>query len=108
MSTLNGLLAELGLSTPEMHPEREAPHETEWIVDQPFVPEPGQCYEIAYGKVSFQGRDIHVRKRIRADGSTPSQWFDLDAGQPLDPELQTHPVRAFRPLATGSVPPASH
>jgi hypothetical protein len=108
MSTLNGLLAELGLSNPEMHPEREAPHESEWIVDQPFSPGEGLCYEIAYGKVNLHGRDMPVRVRIRADGSAPSQWFDLDEGRPLDPELQAYPVRAFRPLAVCSDPPASH
>lgn len=108
MSTLNGLLAELGLSNPEMHPEREAPHEAEWIVDQPFSPEEGLCYEIAYGKVNLRGRDMPVRARIRADGSAPSQWFDLDEGQPLDPELQSYPVRAFRPLPVCSAPSDSH
>ena len=108
MSTLNGLLAELGLSNPEMHPEREAPHEAEWVVDQPFSPEAGQCYELAYGKVSLHGHDAHVRVRIRADGSAPSQWLDLDEGKPLAPELQAYPVRAYRPIADCSPPSASH
>lgn len=96
MSSLSGLLAELGLADPEMHPERASGPKESWIVDLPFTPEPGQCYEVAFGKVILQGREVYGRVRIRADGPEPSQWFDLDAGRALDPELQSRPVRAFR------------
>ena len=99
MSTLNGLLAELGLASPEMHPEREAPHESDWIADQSFIPEPGQCYEVAFGKVLLQGQEVYGRARIRIDGHAPSQWFDIDTGKTLAAELQAYPVRAFRPIS---------
>ena len=98
MSTLNGLLAELGLANPEMHPERDVSHEADWIVDQPFVPVVGQCYEVAYGKVVQLGRERYARARIRIDGTDPSQWLDLDEGQMLDADLQQRPVRAYRPI----------
>lgn len=104
MANLHGLLAELGLTTPEMHPERDVSHDSEWVVDQPFMPESGKCYELAYGKVMLHGREISVRARIRADGGAPSQWVDLDEGRTLDPSLQALPVRAYRPI---SEPPAS-
>lgn len=103
MTNLHGLLAELGLANPEMHPEREASPDSDWIVDQSFMPEPGQCYEVAYGKLALAGGD-YVRARIRADGSSPSQWFDLDQGRMIDPALQLQPVRAYRPIS----PPSSH
>lgn len=108
MTNLHGLLAELGLATPEMHPERDVSHDAEWVVDQPFSPQPGQCYELAYGKVMLHGRDIHVRARIRADGTRPTQWFDLDEGQILDPTLQALPVRAYRPISESSPSSSSH
>lgn len=108
MANLHGLLAELGLADPEMHPERATGPRESWIVDLPFTPEPGQCYEVAFGKVSVQGREVYGRVRIRADGHDPSQWFDIDAGRMLDPELQACPVRAFRHIPSPSSSSASH
>lgn len=103
MANLHGLLVELGLADPEMHPEREVPHD-DWVVDRPFVPDAGQCYELAYGKVILQGHETPARVRIRADGDSPSQWIDLENGQVIDPALQTLPVRAYRPISNSSAP----
>ena len=108
MSILNGLLAELGLADPEMHPEREAAHDTDWIIDRPFNPEPGQCYEVAFGKVVLQGREVYSRARIRIEGQMPSQWYDLDHDNWLAPELQSYPVRAFRPISPAAGSSSSH
>ena len=108
MSILNGLLAELGLADPEMHSEREVAHDTGWIVDRPFNPELGQCYEVAFGKVLLQGREVAGRARIRIDGYTPSQWYDLDHDNTLAPELQSYPVRAFRPIDPAAGASSSH
>lgn len=110
MANLHGILAELGLANPEMHPERDATHvnENDWVVDLPFTPEPGSCYELAYGLVPLHGRDVHARVRIRADGSSSAEWFDLDEGRPLAPELQARTVRAYRRLPDSSVTPSSH
>lgn len=110
MANLHGLLAELGLANPDMHPERDAAnaHESEWIADQAFVPEVGACYELAYGLISLHGREAYARVRIRADGAAPAQWFDLDENRLLDPELQGRAVRAYRPIAQSSPASPSH
>lgn len=118
MATLHGVLAELGIEAPFMHPEREF-HEgkaqrgaqgegadtqeihSQWVVDQMFLPVEGRSYEIAYGAIPYgaeSGKTRHVIKRIRIDGPTADHWHDLDSGRPLDPELHEYAVRAYRPL----------
>jgi hypothetical protein len=99
MSTLHGLLAELGIEDPAMHPEREAPHQHKWIVHEKFLPVEGKSYELAFGKILFAGELKHVVKRIRIAGPTPDGWIDLDAAKPLDKALQACEVKAFRPIA---------
>lgn len=96
MGTLHGILAELGIEPPLMHPEREAWAKPEWIVDRPFVPVQGESYELAYGNIPAGAGQRPVIKRIRADGPAPANWFDLDEGMPLDPGLHAYPVRGFR------------
>jgi hypothetical protein len=98
MGTLHGILAELGIEQPAMHPEREVPHQPQWVVDEAFVPEVGKSYEVTFGKVTFNGELAPVLRRIRIDGAASDQWFDLDAGTPLDSQLRQLPVRGFRPI----------
>jgi len=103
MATLHGVLAELGIEAPFMHPEREAHGAQEhgrsqWVVDQAFTPAAGRSYEIAYGAIPYGGENRPVVKRVRIDGQSPDSWFDLDAGKPLDSELQHYAVRGYRPL----------
>lgn len=99
MATLHGILAELGIEKPAMHPEREIPGASRWILDQLFIPIQGKSYEITYGKVAIDdGAPRHVIKKIRIDGPTASDWFDLGENKPLDKRLQALTVRGFRPI----------
>jgi hypothetical protein len=96
MSTLHGILTELGIESPRQHAQDETFAPQAWIVDEVFIPDPGHCYELAFGKLFFDGQHRHVIKRVRVDGEQPSQWQDLDEERPLDPELRSCPVKAFR------------
>ncbi len=93
MATLHGILAELGLENPIMHPEREPGHISDWIVDQEFVPLVGNTYELVFGS-----GDKGILKNIRIDGTTPDQWIDLGEGKPLDPALHAFDVKAYRQI----------
>lgn len=103
MATLHGILAELGIENPFMHPEREIPHEADWTTGANFSPEEGKSYEVVLAQAQPGEQYKHVLKRIRADGPTPGDWFDLDDQEMLDRELQASTVNAFRPLT--SAPP---
>ncbi len=98
MATLHGILAELGIADPDMHPEREAQGMARWSVGEDFRPEQGGSYEVAYGRIPFRGEERQVIKRIRIDGPTADSWFDLEENHPLDRALHSAPVKAFRPL----------
>ena len=98
MATLHGILAELGIEPPAMHPERDASHHTDWITDEEFAPIEGKAYELAFGKILHAGEERPLIKRVRIDGPTRDNWFDLDAGRPLDSDLHAFNVRAFRKL----------
>lgn len=99
MATLHGILAELGIENPVMHPEREIHHASQWVVDEDFIPVIGKSYELAFGRIPFGGDDKHVIRRVRIDGMDAHDWFDLDRQQPMDDALRAYPVRAFRLLA---------
>jgi len=98
MGTLHGILAELGIETPDMHPEREAATTSQWVVDEDFIPQAGKHYEIAFGRVPFGGQERHVIRRVYIDQLAPSGWIDQETGNPLDPQLATLPIKAFRVL----------
>ena len=96
MANLHGILAELGLESPATHPEREVRYKSDWIVDEPFVPELGHSYEISYGKLADGGQEKHVIKQVRIDGTAPSRWIDLADDKPLAERWQMLPVQAYR------------
>lgn len=98
MATLHGILSELGLENPAMHPEREVGHKPQWVLDETFIPIIGKSYDITYGKIVFRGEHKHVIKRIRVDGPTPESWVDLGTGKPLDAELHGYAVKGFRAI----------
>jgi len=98
MATLHGILAELGIESPAMHPERTATGPSGWIIDEEFVPLEGKSYELAFGKIRYAGEDKHVIKRVRIDGPTRAQWIDLDEGRVLDSDLHSFNIKAFRQL----------
>ncbi len=93
MATLHGILAELGIEMPALHPEREITSGPQWMIDQPFRPELDASYEIVLGD-----EQRHARKTVRIDGPQPGDWYDLDDERLLAPELAALPVRAFRRL----------
>lgn len=97
MATLHGILAELGIEPPILHPEREVRY-AQWITNEKFIPVEGRSYELAFGKIRYAGEERHVIKRVRIDGPAPGNWFDLDEGRPLDSDLHAFMVKAFRPL----------
>ncbi len=99
MVSLHGILAELGIENPAMHPEREPHHASQWVVDENFTPIEGRSYELAFGRIPFGGEHQHVIRRVRIDGPTPDHWFDLDVDKPLDRSLRVYPVKAFRLIA---------
>jgi hypothetical protein len=96
MASLHGILAELGIENPLMHPEREPAHAHAWVVDEEFIPLIGNSYELAFGRIAFGGEDKPLIKRVRIDG--PGEWFDLDTQAPVDRVLLAQPVKAFRLL----------
>lgn len=96
MGTLRGILAELGIAIPSMHPEPEIPHATGWVLNEPFAPVIGQTYDLTFGKILFDGEDKHVVKRVRIKGRAPSDWIDVGEGRPLHSDLHNCPVRGFR------------
>jgi hypothetical protein len=98
MATLHGILAELGIESPTMHPEREVEHDTDWTANEDFVPVEGKSYQVVFAKLNFDGQHRHALKNVRIDGPEPSDWFDLDEGKPLDTDLQSCVVQAFRPI----------
>jgi hypothetical protein len=98
MATLHGILAELGIEPPVMHPERATAHQTGWIIDEEFAPVEGKTYEIAFGKIRHAGEERHMIKRVRIDGPVRAQWFDIDEGRALDSDLHAFNIKAFRQL----------
>ena len=94
MTNLHGFFAELGIEAPRLHPERE--HADEWSDETPFVPQRGETYDIAYGRLTLDGKMEPVVRRVRIDGKSPNQWYDLDGEHVLDPALQALPVQAYR------------
>lgn len=96
MTTLQGIPAERGSEPPALHPERTISDDMNWTAGQPFIPETGKSYELAYGKILYDNEERAVTKRVRADGPTPYDWFDLDESMPLDPALHPFEIKGFR------------
>ena len=69
-----------------------------WITGRAFIPTVGKHYEVAFGKVTYQSQTGVWTAKIRADGTLPSQWIDLDTGNQLDPALAIYVVQAYREL----------
>lgn len=99
MATLHGILTELGIENPVIHPDHEEGHQTGWIVDQTFEPVIGKTYQLAFGRVPF-GREMrNVIRTVRIDGPEPEQWFDVDEGKRLEAGLNLLSIKAFRQIA---------
>jgi|GEM_PF-1850163 len=100
MMSLNGILAELGLARPLPRQGDDAPA-GDWITEQRFVPEDGACYELLFSRIPPRAGEPPVTKRVRADGPSAADWFDLEAQQPLDRKLYAYAVKAYRRLDGG-------
>lgn len=98
MTTLHSILAELGIENPVMHSEHDTgtPHVNQWVVGEKFSPETGKSYEIAFGRVPFNGQETQVVRRIRADSPSPQDWIDLETHRPMDRGLYAYTVKAYR------------
>lgn len=96
MMSLNGILAELGLAHPTGQPDPTM--DREWTTEPRFHPEEGQCYELAFARIPQREGEPLVVKKVRADGPSAADWFDLDAQGPLDRRLYAYTVKAWRPL----------
>jgi hypothetical protein len=68
------------------------------ITGSPFIPIVGQTFEVAFGKITYQGKTDFWGARIRIDGLQPKDWYDIDAGGPLDPKLAAFVVQAYRQI----------
>src|SRR3569623_805907 len=101
MATLHGILAELGIEAPHMHAGDEQEEAGQWVIDRPFAPVEGRSYELAYGAVPYGDTDGDPRPlltRVRIAGPHIDDWYDLEAGALLAPELRDYAVRGFREL----------
>lgn len=98
MMSLQGILNELGLGrAPEQRQGAHAPH-PQWMSGGRFEPEEGACYELAFSRIPPREGEGLVVKRVRADGPSAADWFDLDTRQPLERELYAYAVKAWRRL----------
>ncbi|MBI1891927.1 MAG: hypothetical protein HYS18_14870 [Burkholderiales bacterium] len=98
MSTLHGILTELGIERPALHADPEFMGHTDWISDLSFHPLPGHIYEVAFGQSPITDRDDLVIKRVRTDAASPGQWVDADTAALLPSSLREMPIVAFRAL----------
>ncbi len=69
-----------------------------WTTGQAFSPNVGECFDVCFGKIQYQGKNGFWTARLRIDGKGPAQWIDLDTNDPLDPDLAKFVVQAFRSI----------
>lgn len=89
-------LTDLGIHHEALLSLQRKPGDPPWITGQSFSPAIGECYEITYGAIPYRGKQAHVFAKVRIDGATPDQWYDLDEDKLLDPVLAPHVVLAYR------------
>jgi hypothetical protein len=101
MATLNDLLRGLGVESTPLVPTGQEPVDQPWTTGKAFVPVIGAVYEVDFGIINYQGRQVNATARLRIDGASPADWFDLDDGKPLSEELRGWSVKRFRTAETG-------
>jgi hypothetical protein len=95
MALLHGILAELGIEKPAPLGD-DALVAPDWIKDRKFDPVEGTTYELAFTRIPASAEQGHVLKRVRIDGPTVEDWFDLERQAPLERELYAYAIKAFR------------
>lgn len=70
------------------------------VIGKAFNPLVGKCYDLRFGKIRLNGQDVYCSARIRVNGLLPTQWEDIDTGQPLDQRLNAHRVQAYREITS--------
>jgi hypothetical protein len=68
------------------------------VIGKAFTPLLGKCYDLRFGKIKLDGQSVYCSARIRVNGMLPSQWEDIDTGQPFDQRLSAHRVQAYREI----------
>jgi hypothetical protein len=99
MVSLHGILAELGLepsARPAQHPDPAL--DGQWTTEPRFDPIEGASYELAFTRIPVRDNARPVIKRVRIDGPSAEDWFDLEAQRPLDRALYAYTVKAYRRL----------
>lgn len=99
MTRLQGILAALGSA--RLH--GELAHDGDWTTHPRFEPEAGRSYELVFSRIPPCSDEPAVIKRVRIDGPTADDWFDLDEQRPLERALYAYAVKAWR-LLDGSGP----
>lgn len=94
MTPMHGILADLGSA--QLH--GELAHHGDWITHPRFEPETGRSYELVFSRIPPCSDEPAVIKRVRIDGPTADDWFDLDQQRPLERALYAYAVKAWRPL----------
>lgn len=95
MASLHGFLSQLGIRMTQT-PLHEGTSGFSWITDQPFAPQLGQSYELVFvtGQAT-EGNNFMARK-VRIDGTHPSEWFDLEERRMLDQAYPPSHIQAYR------------
>lgn len=96
MTTLRTILAELGLK--KAVPHFGSASTGGWVSRPRFDPVEGACYELAFTPIPMREDSEPVIKRVRIDGPSAEDWFDLDTRRPLDRSLYAFAVKAYRRL----------
>lgn len=97
MATLHGILSGLGIETP-MQSTPDPAHDANWVTDGHFDPVEGGSYALAFARIPHKADEPRVIRRVRIDGPTIEEWFDLDRRMPLERALYAYAVKAYRPL----------
>jgi hypothetical protein len=98
MASLHGFLSQLGFKMAQ-RPSDEEPSDALWITDQPFAPQIGQSYELAFAKplaIEGAGENNFMARKVRIDGTHPSEWFDLEEHRMLDQACSPSAIKAYR------------
>lgn len=105
MALLQSILAELGLEKPATLDRSTLEEQPHWVTGHKFVPVEGASYELAFARIPANEEDDYLIKRVRIDGPTVEDWFDLDLQRPLERALYAYAVKAFH-LIDSPYPPA--